>query len=155
MNSVLENFEKSGYSHLLVDTQRIMAGDGLDLSVVARIVASLGGQLKIQSKVDQGSKITLILPFRLPAAGISENDTTQLIDAFQSNFSGISVDSNGESVSESTARALSDVGSLSSKSVDQFFSHDPSPTLPVTTPLINRRSSLINSTIIEESYTDI
>lgn len=37
-----------------------------------------------------GTKVTLLLSFRLPNAGI-ETDTTQLSDAFQSSFGGISI----------------------------------------------------------------
>ncbi|KAH9822265.1 hypothetical protein DFH28DRAFT_1119193 [Melampsora americana] len=36
---------------------------GLGLAVVGRVVHNLGGQLRVDSKVDQGSKFTIILPF--------------------------------------------------------------------------------------------
>lgn len=39
---------------------------GLGLAVVARIVRNLNGQLRVESKVDEGSKFMFILPFRLP-----------------------------------------------------------------------------------------
>lgn len=44
------------------------SGLGLGLAVVARIVAQLGGQLRVESKVGLGSKFTFVLHFRLPLA---------------------------------------------------------------------------------------
>lgn len=41
------------------------ASVGLGLAVVARIVRNLDGQLQVESKVNEGSKFTFILPFRL------------------------------------------------------------------------------------------
>lgn len=40
---------------------------GLGLAVVARIVRTMGGQLRVESKVGQGSKFTFVLPFILPS----------------------------------------------------------------------------------------
>lgn len=40
---------------------------GLGLAVVGRVVHNLGGQLRVDSKVNQGSKFTIILPFTLPS----------------------------------------------------------------------------------------
>ncbi|KAI0056404.1 hypothetical protein BV25DRAFT_1814088 [Artomyces pyxidatus] len=47
-------------------------GVGLGLAVVARIVEQLGGQLRVDSKVDQGSRFSFLIPFAL----WSENDRT-------------------------------------------------------------------------------
>lgn len=41
---------------------------GLGLAVVARIVSHLGGQLRVESKVGQGSKFTFVLFFRIPGS---------------------------------------------------------------------------------------
>jgi hypothetical protein len=40
---------------------------GLGLAVVARIIRNLGGQLRVESKLGEGSKFTFVLPFRLPS----------------------------------------------------------------------------------------
>jgi hypothetical protein len=40
-------------------------GVGLGLAVVARIVEQLGGQLRVESKVDEGSQFTFLLPLSL------------------------------------------------------------------------------------------
>ncbi|KAL8281241.1 hypothetical protein RQP46_006275 [Phenoliferia psychrophenolica] len=45
---------------------------GLGLAVVARIVRNLGGQLRVDSKVDEGTKFTFVLPFRLPSIEVLE-----------------------------------------------------------------------------------
>lgn len=45
-------------------------GLGLGLAVVARSVEQLGGQLRVDSKVDQGSKISFIIPFTLCDEGL-------------------------------------------------------------------------------------
>ncbi|KZO92680.1 hypothetical protein CALVIDRAFT_519984 [Calocera viscosa TUFC12733] len=43
-------------------------GLGLGLAVVARIVEQLGGQLRVDSKVDQGSRFSFLIPFALPSS---------------------------------------------------------------------------------------
>ncbi|KZT60695.1 hypothetical protein CALCODRAFT_480578 [Calocera cornea HHB12733] len=46
-------------------------GLGLGLAVVARIVEQLGGQLRVDSKVGQGSRFSFLIPFALPSTGSS------------------------------------------------------------------------------------
>lgn len=43
-----------------------VAGVGLGLAVCARIVQNLGGQLRVESKENVGSKFTFVIPFMLP-----------------------------------------------------------------------------------------
>ena len=52
------------------EQQRARGGLGLGLAVVARIIRNLGGVLKCDSVVDQGTRFSVMLPFRLPV-----NDT--------------------------------------------------------------------------------
>ncbi|KZP05210.1 Fph type histidine kinase [Athelia psychrophila] len=44
------------------------AGLGLGLAVVARIVEQLGGQLRVDSKVNQGSQFSFLIPLALPGS---------------------------------------------------------------------------------------
>lgn len=44
---------------------------GLGLAVVGRVVHNLGGQLRVDSKVNQGSKFTIILPFAIVGPSVS------------------------------------------------------------------------------------
>ncbi|KAJ7134984.1 hypothetical protein C8R43DRAFT_894662 [Mycena crocata] len=44
-------------------------GAGLGLAVVARIVEQLGGQLRVESKVDEGSRFSFLIPLSLPTEG--------------------------------------------------------------------------------------
>ncbi|EJU03328.1 hypothetical protein DACRYDRAFT_65545 [Dacryopinax primogenitus] len=46
-------------------------GLGLGLAVVARIVEQLGGQLRVDSKVGQGSRFSFLIPFALPSSDSS------------------------------------------------------------------------------------
>ncbi|KAL8277471.1 hypothetical protein RQP46_010101 [Phenoliferia psychrophenolica] len=41
------------------------SGVGLSLAIVTRIVCALGGQLRVASRVGEGSRFTLILPLAL------------------------------------------------------------------------------------------
>ncbi|KAF9534531.1 hypothetical protein CPB83DRAFT_844387 [Crepidotus variabilis] len=45
------------------------AGVGLGLAVVARIVEQLGGQLRVDSAINQGSKFSFLIPLSLPSEG--------------------------------------------------------------------------------------
>ncbi|KAF5382705.1 hypothetical protein D9615_002815 [Tricholomella constricta] len=47
------------------------AGVGLGLAVVARIVEQLGGQLRVDSKVDEGSRFSFLIPLALSAGQVS------------------------------------------------------------------------------------
>ncbi|KAG8767835.1 Light-sensor Protein kinase [Ceratobasidium sp. 428] len=47
-------------------------GLGLGLAVVARIVEQLGGQLRVDSKPQQGSRFSFLIPFALPDGSSSE-----------------------------------------------------------------------------------
>lgn len=62
---------------------------GLGLAVVARIIRNLGGQLRVESKLGEGSKFTFVLPFRLP----SEEDYRPRLTGNDSSQSGTETDS--------------------------------------------------------------
>lgn len=46
---------------------------GLGLAIVARIVRTIGGQLRVESKLGEGTKLTFILPFRLPSTSTTSS----------------------------------------------------------------------------------
>ena len=47
-----------------------VAGVGLGLALVARIVRTLGGQLRIASRVGEGSRFTLVLPLSIDGGSL-------------------------------------------------------------------------------------
>src|ERR1700733_9220758 len=44
----------------------LLSPTGLGLAVVARIVEQLGGQLRVESEVDEGSRFSFLIPLALP-----------------------------------------------------------------------------------------
>jgi uncharacterized Zn-binding protein involved in type VI secretion len=51
-------------------------GLGLGLAVVARIVEQLGGQLRVESKVNEGSRFSFLIPFAVAREGDSTSCST-------------------------------------------------------------------------------
>lgn len=49
-------------------TKAVGKGTGLGLSICYKIVESHGGKLEVQSKIGVGTRFTLVLPIKLPAA---------------------------------------------------------------------------------------
>ncbi|GAA95923.1 uncharacterized protein L969DRAFT_92045 [Mixia osmundae IAM 14324] len=54
------------------------AGVGLGLAVVARIINTLDGQLRVESKVEKGSRFTIILPFTRAIGGTTQPGSSAL-----------------------------------------------------------------------------
>ncbi|KAK4052641.1 hypothetical protein OIO90_004269 [Microbotryomycetes sp. JL221] len=65
LESIFREFEQ--VSATSDDTERSESAVGLGLALVARIIRNLGGQLRVESNLGQGSKFTFVLPFRLPS----------------------------------------------------------------------------------------
>ncbi|KAI0051509.1 hypothetical protein FA95DRAFT_1485478 [Auriscalpium vulgare] len=63
LESIFREFEQVESSQPKVTTA---PGLGLGLAVVARIVEQLGGQLRVDSTVDEGSRFSFLIPFVLP-----------------------------------------------------------------------------------------
>ena len=66
LESLFREFEQvstAGEAQSPTEKQAVV---GLGLAVVARIVRNLGGQLRCESKLGEGSRFTFILPFALP-----------------------------------------------------------------------------------------
>lgn len=86
------------------------AAVGLGLATVARIVRTLGGQLRVESTVGVGSKFSLLVPFRLPGKDElqlrKQNDAIEhagsLAGSGLGSGQGSGVDSGGTSVSSRT-----------------------------------------------------
>ncbi|EPQ54663.1 hypothetical protein GLOTRDRAFT_116494 [Gloeophyllum trabeum ATCC 11539] len=64
LNSLFREFEQ-----VEVAAPKAPQGLGLGLAVVARIVEQLGGQLRVDSKVGEGSRFSFLIPFELYPAG--------------------------------------------------------------------------------------
>jgi hypothetical protein len=66
LESILKEFEGTNDSAVEASTKAAESssepGVGLGLAVVARAVAQLGGQLKVESKVDEGSRFSFLIP---------------------------------------------------------------------------------------------
>ncbi|TFY72877.1 hypothetical protein EVG20_g157 [Dentipellis fragilis] len=98
-------------------------GLGLGLAVVARIVEQLGGQLRVDSKVDEGSRFSFLIPFSL----------------WDGSDRGLFSPSPASSLVSSRDRAGSR-GSGSSREVDDLV-HAISTTLGAPGPAIRRSAS--------------
>ncbi|KAK0464727.1 GAF domain-like protein [Desarmillaria tabescens] len=86
------------------------AGVGLGLAVVARIVEQLGGQLRVDSKVEQGSRFSFLIPLSFYAGGpnslssssrASSSDSLRIRSRPPSINSGKEIDSLVEAISSS------------------------------------------------------
>ncbi|KAI0930755.1 hypothetical protein AcV7_004852 [Taiwanofungus camphoratus] len=69
LESIFREFEQVESSCTRTRSQ----GLGLGLAVVARIVEQLGGQLRVDSKIDEGSRFSCLIPFA------TEADSTRLV----------------------------------------------------------------------------
>ncbi|KAG0149643.1 hypothetical protein CROQUDRAFT_669146 [Cronartium quercuum f. sp. fusiforme G11] len=104
LESIFRAFEQ-------VDTGESADGDqpeeslglGLGLAVVGRVVHNLGGQLRVDSKVDKGSKFTIILPFTVLLSNTgslpSRRSSLSQSDNSGAMIRGLSDESNGPKTS--------------------------------------------------------
>lgn len=79
---------------------------GLGLAVVARIVEQLGGQLRVDSKPEEGSRFSFLIPFELAAEGTEQTVSTSTTTSGKS-MSTRSRTSSGSSEIDSIVEALS------------------------------------------------
>lgn len=86
---------------------------GLGLAVVARIVRNLGGQLRVESKLESGSKFTFVLPFRLPSNNPSSNRAITCDDWISANAENLITKKSSMGRSGSTG-SIKSLGSNSS-----------------------------------------
>ena len=72
--TVFENFQQATNG-----TSRLYGGTGLGLAIVKQLVETQGGNIQVESKIDQGSTFSFTLPFRkTKAKAKSEKVITQL-----------------------------------------------------------------------------
>ncbi|KLO05580.1 hypothetical protein SCHPADRAFT_946794 [Schizopora paradoxa] len=75
LESIFREFEQVESS---LRTNASGPGLGLGLAVVARIVEQLGGQLRVDSKPNEGSRFSFLIPFELVQADPSNDSTVDL-----------------------------------------------------------------------------
>ncbi|KAK2038478.1 histidine kinase G7 [Colletotrichum somersetense] len=63
-----ENYLRDSLFSPFCQEDSLSAGLGLGLSLVNQIVAKLGGSIQVVSKLDQGTKVTVVLPLRAAAS---------------------------------------------------------------------------------------
>lgn len=80
---------------------------GLGLAVVARIVEQLGGQLRVDSKPDEGSRFSFLIPFELVHADPSNDSTLDLKTPPGGTMTGRSRTSSQSSEIDSLVEAIS------------------------------------------------
>ncbi|KAF7346045.1 ATP-binding cassette transporter [Mycena sanguinolenta] len=98
-------------------------GVGLGLAVVARIVAQLGGQLRVDSKVNEGSRFSFLIPLALSEDG--DGLVMSSGSSKESSFKSLRIRSRNQSLDSSTGEIDSLVEALSS---DHMAAPSPSGT---------------------------
>ncbi|KAJ6466421.1 phytochrome-like protein [Mycena sanguinolenta] len=89
-------------------------GVGLGLAVVARIVAQLGGQLRVESKVNEGSRFSFLIPLALSEDGDGLVMSSSGGSSRDSSFKSLRIRSRKQSLDSSTGEIDSLVEALSS-----------------------------------------
>lgn len=129
------------------------SGIGLGLAIVARIVKNIGGQLRVDSTVGEGSRFTYFLPFRSSSASeaAERNDGESKLQRSNSMESGGSGNSSVRSEINSLVEAISaphleeSKGSASRRSFDNMRSAkgamNPSSRSQISSAKMEQRSS--------------
>lgn len=92
LESILREFEQVESSEQKTGGE---AGVGLGLAVVARIIEQLGGQLRVESQVNQGSRFSILLPFSIPPEG---SETSSSRSSNQSSSASLRIRSQSQSL---------------------------------------------------------
>ncbi|CEH19422.1 phytochrome-like protein [Ceraceosorus bombacis] len=79
---------------------------GLGLAVVARVVRNLGGQLRVDSTVDEGSRFTYLIPFRSAERGEAARGGAQQVRRRSASLQGSEASGSGQSEINSLVEAL-------------------------------------------------
>ncbi|KAF8158228.1 hypothetical protein B0H34DRAFT_446175 [Crassisporium funariophilum] len=136
LDSIFREFEQVESSE---PKSNSVAGVGLGLAVVARIVEQLGGQLRVDSKLNEGSCFSFLIPLSLSGSLGDSNISSPMVCARTgSMFSGGSdIENLVEALSSNHMSPPSSRGSMHSmegrKSIEQpKVSPRPSPRQPTT-----------------------
>ncbi|KAK4047468.1 hypothetical protein OIV83_005380 [Microbotryomycetes sp. JL201] len=105
LESIFREFEQVSTSDESQPEKEQGSVVGLGLAVVARIVRTLGGQLRVESKVGEGSKFTIILPFKLPSEEDMRSTSARSVIS-----SGSASSSSSRSLRPSAQRTISSLG---------------------------------------------
>ncbi|KAF7322650.1 ATP-binding cassette transporter [Mycena chlorophos] len=149
--SIFRDFEQIEWAE---NKSNNSVGLGLGLAVVARIVEQLGGQLRVESKVGEGSRFSFLIPLSLSADGedllMSHSHSSSRGSSNNSNKSlqvrsrKTSLDSSGEieslveAISSSHMAVPSPTGSGGSKQLGRTRSSSPE-SIPLLPPHNNLR----------------
>ncbi|KAI7942870.1 hypothetical protein MJO29_012714 [Puccinia striiformis f. sp. tritici] len=118
LENIFRAFEQVGSGESQSD--RMCESIGLGLAVVGRVVHNMGGQLRVDSTVNQGSKFTITLPFVVPKNSSSSRSPTVRYSDESGGFKSISSHSSriGKAVQSSSSRGShgSSHGSLGTSS---------------------------------------
>ncbi|KAI8456842.1 hypothetical protein BY996DRAFT_4579091 [Phakopsora pachyrhizi] len=125
LESIFRAFEQVGAGESEDGSQ--IESIGLGLAVVGRVVHNMGGQLRVDSTVDKGSKFTLVLPFSLPgraSGSVTSNFPSEDSGGVRINFSDESYGTNrGDAMIRSNqgSNTSNNAGSIcSSSEIDGF-----------------------------------
>lgn len=108
LESIFREFEQVESAETKGSDQ--VSGVGLGLAVVARIVEQLGGQLRVDSVVGEGSRFSFLLPLSLCQKGMSDesgNNSTDHSSAVSSKASFLSSTRSAASEIDNLVEALS------------------------------------------------
>ncbi|MCO5590079.1 hypothetical protein L7F22_044048 [Adiantum nelumboides] len=135
------------------------SGIGLGLAIVARVVKNIGGQLRVDSTVGEGSRFTYFLPFRSSSAteAADYNEGESKLQRSNSMESGGSGNSSVKSEINSLVEAISaphldeSKGSASRRSFDNMRSAKKSlnqaPRSQISSSIMEQRSSSNDGTM--------
>ncbi|KAK1226603.1 hypothetical protein PQX77_010419 [Marasmius sp. AFHP31] len=128
LESIFREFEQVESSEPKTSSE---PGVGLGLAVVARIVEQLGGQLRVESKVAEGSRFSFLIPLSLTVDEKAGSVASRSSSSFSSSLrSRVSSEKSGEHEIDSLVEALS--SSHMSKASSKANSKANSPSASTT-----------------------
>ncbi|KAG7088619.1 hypothetical protein E1B28_012592 [Marasmius oreades] len=140
LESIFREFEQVESSEPKTSAE---PGVGLGLAVVARIVEQLGGQLRVESKVDEGSRFSFLIPLSLNVEGHKSGSSTSA--------SGSSLASSFRSRAVSNVSAEREIEFLVEALSSSHLSPSPSPSPAPLTVGASPKTSLAGTFGVTDS----